>query len=54
MSVPTQTMPLTGAERDGHGAVVPALAELWRSWGLRPRATIGHSVGEYVAVVRRT
>jgi phthiocerol/phenolphthiocerol synthesis type-I polyketide synthase E len=26
-----------------------ALAQLWASWGIRPRAMIGHSLGEYVA-----
>ena len=26
-----------------------ALAELYRSWGLTPRATLGHSLGEFVA-----
>lgn len=26
-----------------------ALAQLWMSWGIHPAATIGHSIGEYVA-----
>ena len=30
-------------------AIEYALAELWKSWGIKPGVVLGHSVGEYVA-----
>ena len=48
---PQENDPLQGA-RWGHPAMFSvgyALAELWKSRGIEPRAVAGHSLGEYVA-----
>lgn len=39
----------TGHTQPALFAVEYALATLWMSWGIRPTAMIGHSVGEFVA-----
>ncbi len=39
----------TGLTQPALFAVEYALAQQWEAWGVRPRAMLGHSVGEYVA-----
>jgi acyl transferase domain-containing protein len=39
----------TGIAQPALFAVEYALAQLWLSWGVVPKAMIGHSIGEYVA-----
>lgn len=39
----------TGLTQPALFVIESALAELWTSWGIRPQAMIGHSIGEYVA-----
>ena len=48
---PGQTSPLdqTAFTQPSLFSLEYALAQLWLSWGIRPTAVMGHSVGEYVA-----
>lgn len=45
----TATLLQTSVTQPALFVVEYALAQLWMSWGVKPKALIGHSVGEYVA-----
>ena len=45
----TQRLMSTAVTQPALFVVEYALAQLWMSWGIRPTACLGHSIGEYVA-----
>ena len=49
VEVCTQKLSQTALTQPALFAVEYALAQLWLSWGVKPQAMIGHSIGEYVA-----
>ncbi|RCJ21835.1 polyketide synthase [Nostoc minutum NIES-26] len=49
LAVATQQLNQTYLTQPALFVIEYALAKLWMSWGIKPEATIGHSIGEYVA-----
>lgn len=45
----TDQLKQTGITQPALFVIEYALAQLWMSWGVKPQAMIGHSIGEYVA-----
>lgn len=48
-SAATEQLTQTAIAQPALFAIEYALAQLWMSWGIVPKAAIGHSIGEYVA-----
>ncbi|MBD2435871.1 type I polyketide synthase [Nostoc sp. FACHB-110] len=48
-ATPTLELSQTAITQPALFVIEYALAKLWMSWGVRPEAMIGHSIGEYVA-----
>jgi acyl transferase domain-containing protein/acyl carrier protein len=44
-----QQLKQTGIAQPALFAIAYSLAQIWMSWGVHPKAMIGHSIGEYVA-----
>ncbi|MEH1860178.1 MAG: SDR family NAD(P)-dependent oxidoreductase [Nostoc sp.] len=49
IEIATQQLQQTAITQPAIFVIEYALAQLWMSWGVRPEAMIGHSIGEYVA-----
>ena len=49
VEVATNQLKQTAITQPALFAIEYALAKLWMSWGIHPKAMIGHSIGEYVA-----
>jgi acyl transferase domain-containing protein/2-polyprenyl-3-methyl-5-hydroxy-6-metoxy-1,4-benzoquinol methylase/acyl carrier protein len=47
--VATQKLKQTAITQPVLFVIEYALAQLWKTWGIQPKAMIGHSIGEYVA-----
>ncbi len=49
ISAATEQLKQTSITQPALFVIEYAVAQLWMSWGVQPQATIGHSIGEYVA-----
>ncbi|MDM8559408.1 beta-ketoacyl synthase N-terminal-like domain-containing protein [Candidatus Parabeggiatoa sp. HSG14] len=49
LETPTGDLKQTAITQPALFVIEYALAQLWMSWGVQPKAMIGHSIGEYVA-----